>query len=198
MLRFFIIIMMIFYCFSPRFETQRQTPATRPPRCSHRCGWGPSLVVPGGQRDRSPHPGLPPTPQFTHLLAEHKPSASGRACPPRSGGSRLRRSKGERRGWVWGVSGSAPPWDRDPRVAASAPLCTPPRCHQTAGSDTMGQGQSFPIAEPPQPQFIYIIWPSRVPAGPSAVWGRGERHRAKISEKGSNRNSGLGKSPRSI
>lgn len=54
MLRFFIIIMMIFYCFSPRFETQRQTPATRPPRCSHRCGWGPSLVVPGGQRATGP------------------------------------------------------------------------------------------------------------------------------------------------
>lgn len=35
-----------------------------------------------------------PPKSLTYLLAEHKPSASGRACPPCSGGTRLREEKG--------------------------------------------------------------------------------------------------------
>lgn len=43
----------------------------------------------------SPH-GLPRAPPVTHLLAEHKPSASGRTCPLCLGGTRLQGSKGEK------------------------------------------------------------------------------------------------------
>lgn len=61
-----------------------------------------------GPPEPLPPPGDAGPPQLTYLLAEHKPSASGRVCPPCSGGTRLQRSKGERRGWVRGGSGSAP------------------------------------------------------------------------------------------
>lgn len=105
------------------------TQATRPPRSRHRppphqgVTRGGDLRPPPrsplaqGHREHHPCPvgqdgppprGTPGSPRLTHLSAEHKPSASGRICPPCSGRTRLQRSKGERKRGVRGGSGSAP------------------------------------------------------------------------------------------
>lgn len=168
---------------------------------------GPSLVVPGGQRATGPPTQGSPRPPNS-LTCWPNINLQLQAGPVHHvwGGRGCGEAKG-RGGGGFGGSVAQPPHGTGTPVWLHQPRCAqwvmgrgqrPPQCHQTAGSDTMGQGQSCPIAEPPQPQFIYIIWPSRVPPGPSAIWGRGERHRVKISKKGSNRNSGLGESPRSV
>lgn len=50
-------------------------------------------VAPKGLGQDLGTPKGPPKP-LTYLLAEHKPSASGRACPPCSGGMQLWGEKG--------------------------------------------------------------------------------------------------------